>query len=263
VTVIADDADRCAEALWRARKSRVPIPPLTAQFPDWAVPEGYAVQQQLVERLVAEGERIVGYKLGLTSAPMQELLKVDQPDFSPIFASGVFHDGAQLSVADFIAPRVEAEIALVLAHDLSGPDCTPAKVAAATEGLVAAIEIVDSRIADWKITIADTIADLASGGAIALASQVVPLADIDPRLIGMVFSRDGQMVATGAGAAALGDPLVAVSWLVNTLHGLGGSLPAGSIVMTGALHAMQPIAAGQTWTAEFDRLGALSLRTTE
>ncbi len=164
VTLI-DDIDRCAEALYEARLSGNPIPPLTSQFPDWAVPEGYAVQQRLVERLVAEGDRIVGYKLGLTSAPMQELLKVDQPDFSPIFASGVFNDGASLCVADFIAPRVEAEIALVLADDLSGPDCTPAKVAAATEGLVAAIEIVDSRIADWKITIADTIADLASGGS--------------------------------------------------------------------------------------------------
>lgn len=254
---------RFADALYEARRSGVPIAPLTAEFPDWGVREGYAVQQKLVERLVAEGDRVVGYKLGLTSAPMQELLKVDQPDFSPIFASGVFNDGAQVSVADFIAPRVEAEIALVLAEDVRGPDCTPAKVAAATQGLVAAIEIVDSRIADWKITIADTVADLASGGAIALAAQVVPLGDVDPRLIGMVFCRDGQLVATGAGAAALGDPLVAVAWLVNTLHELGGFLPAGSIVMTGALHAMQPIAPGQTWTAEFDRLGALSLRITD
>lgn len=260
MTVRDDDVKRCASALYEARRSGVPIPPLTAEFPEWGVVEGYAVQQDLVARLVGEGDRVVGYKLGLTSAPMQELLGVDQPDFSPIFASGVFSDGAQVSVADFIAPRVEAEIAVVLAEDLRGPGCTAIQVAGAVSGLVAAIEIVDSRIADWKITIADTVADLASGGAIALGSRMVPLADIDPRVIGMVFSCDGQVVATGAGAAALGDPLGAVAWLVNTLHGLGGFLPAGSIVMTGALHAMKPIAAGQTWCGEFDRLGSVSLR---
>jgi 2-keto-4-pentenoate hydratase len=258
-----EDFDRFADALWRARESRVPIAPLTAEFPAWGVPEGYAVQRRLVERLVAEGDRVVGYKLGLTSAPMQELLGVGQPDFAPIFASGVFGDGARVSVAGFIAPRVEAEIAVVLADELRGPDCTPVRVAAATEGVVAAIEIVDSRIADWSIQIADTVADLASGGAIALGSRVVALEGLDPRLIGMVFSRNGELVATGAGAAALGDPLGAVAWLVNTLHGLGGFLPAGSIVMTGALHAMKPIAPGEVWSAEFDRLGSVSLSVGE
>ena len=160
--------DRCAEALWQAKQTRVPIAPLTAEFPEWGVEEGYAVQQRLVERLVAEGDRIVGYKLGLTSAPMQELLGVDQPDFSPIFASGVFTDGVRVPMGQFIAPRVEAEIAVILDDDVRGPDASALSVAGAVRGLAAAIEIVDSRIADWKITIADTVADLASGGAIAL-----------------------------------------------------------------------------------------------
>lgn len=257
------DYDRYAEALWRARESRVPIAPLTDEFSEWGVEEGYAVQQRLVDRLVSTGDRIVGYKLGLTSTPMQELLGVGQPDFAPIFASGVFTDGVSIPMDQFIAPRVEAEIAVVLDEDVRGPDASALSVAEAVRGLVAAIEIVDSRVADWKIKIADTVADLASGGAIALGSQIIPATGIDPRLIGMKFSRNGAMVATGAGAAALGDPYAAVAWLANTLHPLGGFLPAGSIVMTGALHAMKPIAPGEVWCAQFDRLGSVTLTVSE
>jgi 2-keto-4-pentenoate hydratase len=163
-------------------------------------------------------------------------------------------------ISDFIAPRVEAEIAVVLGEQLQGPHCTPADAYLATRGLAASIEIVDSRIADWRISIADTVADLASNGAIALSSAVVPMSDFDPRLLGMVFTRDGNVVATGAGAAALGDPLAAVAWLANTLAPLGAALPAGSVVLTGALHAMTPISPGETYRAEFDHLGSITLR---
>ncbi|MEK9955498.1 MAG: 2-keto-4-pentenoate hydratase, partial [Actinomycetota bacterium] len=210
-----------ADALYEARRTRTPIDPLTEHMPDLGMEDGYAVQQLLVERLVADGEVISGYKLGLTSAPMQRLLGVNQPDFSPVFASTVHEDGADIRVDAFIAPRVEAEIAVTLDSELSGPHCTAADVYQATRGLTAAIEIVDSRIRDWKITIADTVADLASNGAIALSSRVIPLDSVDPRLIGMVFTKNGDVVATGAGAAALGDPLAAVAWLANTLAPLG------------------------------------------
>jgi len=124
---------------------------------------------------------------------------------------------------------------------------------------VAAIEIVDSRIAGWRIKLADTIADLASSGAIVLGSSVVPAAGLDLRLAGMVFTRDGEVVATGAGAAALGSPLHATAWLVRTLDGLGGSLRAGQFIMTGALHAALDIAPGQRYRAEVDRLGQVSV----
>ncbi|NDA58905.1 MAG: 2-keto-4-pentenoate hydratase [Actinobacteria bacterium] len=233
-----------ADALHEARRTRTPIDPLTEHMPDLGMEDGYAVQQLLVERLVADGEVISGYKLGLTSAPMQRLLGVNQPDFSPIFASTVHEDGADIRVDAFIAPRVEAEIAVTLDSELSGPHCTAADVYQATRGLTAAIEIVDSRIRDWKITIADTVADLASNGAIAL----------------MVFTKNGDVVATGAGAAALGDPLAAVAWLANTLAPLGAHLPASSVIMTGALHAMVPIQAGDTFRAEFDHLGPITLK---
>jgi 2-keto-4-pentenoate hydratase len=249
-----------ADALYEARRDRIPIEPFTEAMPDLGMAEGYAIQQHLVSRLLSDGEEICGYKLGLTSAPMQKLLGVDQPDFGPVFASTVHRDGSVVRISDFIAPRVEAEIAVVLGEQLQGPHCTPADAYLATRGLAASIEIVDSRIADWRISIADTVADLASNGAIALSSAVVPMSDFDPRLLGMVFTRDGNVVATGAGAAALGDPLAAVAWLANTLAPLGAALPAGSVVLTGALHAMTPISPGETYRAEFDHLGSITLR---
>lgn len=261
VAIIEDSqAKAWADDLYEARRTRTAIAPFTETNSELGVADGYAIQQHLVHRLVSEGERIIGYKLGLTSAPMQKLLGVNQPDFGPVFASTVYRDGAAVRVSDFIAPRVEAEIAVILKEDLAGPYCTPAQAYQASQGLVAAIEIVDSRIIDWRIKLADTVADLASNGAIALSSLVTPIEDVDPRLIGMVFTRNGELVATGAGAAALGDPMAAVAWLANTLASLGESLPAGSIVMTGALHAMTPIQAGDTFRAEFAHLGPITLR---
>ena len=247
-------------ALHTARGSGTPIEPLTDDHPAMDMADAYRVQQDLVARLLAGGDRVVGYKLGLTSAPMQQMLGVDSPDFAPVLASHVHQDGAEIAVADFIHPRVEAEIALVLSADLAGPDCTAVDAARAVGGAVAAIEIVDSRIRDWKIKLADTIADLASSGAIVLGSNVVPTEGLDVRLIGMAFTRDGELVATGAGAAALGSPLAAVAWLANTLHTVGDSLKAGQFVMTGALHAALDITAGQQFRAEFDRLGPVGLR---
>jgi 2-keto-4-pentenoate hydratase len=247
-------------ALYAARHSGVPIEPLTDAHPDMSMGDAYRVQRDLVSRLLTDGDRIVGYKLGLTSTPMQGMFGVDSPDFAPVLASHVHHDGAGIAAASFIRPRVEAEIALVLRDDLAGPDCTALDAARAAGGAASAIEVVDSRIADWRIKLADTISDLASSGAIVLGSAVTPVDGIDLRLAGMVFTRDGEVVATGAGAAALGSPLHAVAWLVRTLAGFGESLRAGQFIMTGALHAALDIAPGQRFRAEVDRLGPVSLR---
>ena len=258
---LTDDQARAhAAALLQARDTGVPIPPFTDAHPELGMADGYAIQAHLTRALLERGETIAGYKLGLTSRPMQELLGVDSPDFGPVFASTVYSDGAVLPVDAFIAPRMEAEIAVVLDSDLSGPYCTPLDARRASAGLVAALEIVDSRIADWRIKLADTVADLASNGAIAISSTMVPIDDVDPRLIGMVFTKNGEMVATGAGAAAMGDPMATVAWLANTLAPLGVTLPAGSIIMTGALHAMVPVAPGDVFRAEFDRLGPITIR---
>jgi 2-keto-4-pentenoate hydratase len=257
-----DDTDvaAMAEALYRARVSGIPIAPLTGTHPGMTMADGYRVQQDLVARLVADGDRVVGYKLGLTSEPMQRMLGVDSPDFAPVLSSHLLADGAEVAADRFIAPRLEAEIALLLEADLTGPDCTVIDVTRAVGGAVPALEIVDSRIADWKIALADTVADLASSGAIVLGPRVTPTSGLDLRVIGMVFSRDGEVIATGAGAAALGNPLQTLAWLANTLHPLGEYLRAGQFVMTGALHAAVAIAAGQNYRADFGRLGPVGIR---
>lgn len=258
-TLTSAESQAMARALFDARATGIPIPAFTEARPDLGLDDGYAIQTELVRLLLDSGEVICGYKLGLTSKPMQELLKVHQPDFGPVFSSTVHQDGAELSASAFIAPRIEAEIAVILDKDLHGPGCTAAMVRDATQGLVASMEIVDSRIRDWKITICDTVADLASNGAIAMSSQVVPIEGIDAREIGMVMTKNGQVVGTGAGAAAMGDPLAAVAWLVNVLGDRGVFLSAGSIVMTGALHAMVPFEPGDVFRADFEHLGPITL----
>lgn len=253
------DPAQVARALYDARVNRTPIPPLSDTAPDMGAAEAYAIQRKLVELLLTDGGEIVGYKLGLTSKPMQDMLGVHEPDYGPVLSSMVFDDGVAVDVANYIQPKVEAEIALVLDEPLRGPGVTTAKAAGALRGAVAAIEMVDSRIEDWKIKLADTIADLASSAATVLGSRVVPL-DFDPRLCGMVITKNGETMATGAGAAALGNPVFAVAWLANTLADFGVTLQPGMFVMTGSLHAAFDVAPGDVVQADFDRLGSVTVR---
>jgi 2-keto-4-pentenoate hydratase len=256
------DAPGKARALHEARRTRVPIAPFTDADPTLGMAEGYAIQRELVPLLLADGDRVVGYKVGLTSTAMQRMVGVDSPDYGPVLASTVYRDGEALPLDRFIAPKVEAEIVFVMGERLLGPGVGPTDAARAVAGAAASMEIVDSRIADWRIKLADTVADLASNGAVAVSSRVVPLEGLDTRLIGMTLTRNGELIDTGAGAAALGDPLAVVTWLANVLGEHGVALEPGHLVMTGALHAAVPLAAGEVYRAEFDRLGPVSLRVT-
>lgn len=250
-----------SEELAQARRDRVPVPPLSEREPSLTVAEAYEVQNGLVQRILDEsGGHRVGYKLGLTSRPMQEMLGVAEPDYGPVLSSMVHDDGATLHLDDFIQPRIEAEIALVLERSLEGPGVTTVDAWHAVRGAVAALELVDSRIADWRITLVDTIADLASSAAIVLGSRMVRLGSLVPRQVGMVVRRNGIDEATGAGAAALGDPVHAVAWLANTLSKYDVVLEAGSVIMTGSLHRAFPIERGDRVRADFARLGSVSCR---
>jgi 2-keto-4-pentenoate hydratase len=254
------DAPAKARALYDARRTRVPIPPFTDEDPTLGMADGYAIQRELIELLLADGDRIVGHKVGLTSKPMQQMVGVDSPDYGPVLASTVYRDGDTVPVSRFIAPKVEAEIVFVIGERLEGPGVTVTQAHAAIAGAVAAMEIVDSRIADWRIKLADTVADLASNGAMATSSRIVPITDIDTRLIGMTLTRNGELIDTGAGAAALGDPVAVVAWLANVLGGDGVALEPGHLIMTGALHAAVPMTPGDVFRAEFDRLGPITVR---
>lgn len=257
------DAPAKARALYDARRTRVPIPPFTDADPTLGMTDGYAIQRELIELLLADGDRIIGHKVGLTSKPMQQMVGVDSPDFGPVLASTVYRDGDTIPVSRFIAPKVEAEIVFVLGERLMGPGVTVTQAHAAIAGAVAAMEIVDSRIADWRIKLADTVADLASNGAMATSSRIVPITDIDTRLIGMTLTRNGELIDTGAGAAALGDPVAVVAWLANVLGADGVALEPGHLIMTGALHAAVPMTPGDVFRAEFDRLGPITVRVGE
>jgi 2-keto-4-pentenoate hydratase len=260
---VALDPKAKAEQLYVARRRRVPIPPFTDADPTLGANEGYLIQQELVRLLLADGDRIVGHKVGLTSKPMQRMLGMDSPDYGPVLASTVYPDAARIPVSAFIAPRIEAEIVFVLGERLRGPGVSATDASRAVAGVAAAVEIVDSRIADWRIRLADTIADLASSGAVATSSRLVPLSSVDTRLIGMMLTRNGELVDTGAGAAALGDPVAVVVWLANTLGERGVALEPGDLIMTGALHAAVPMAAGDVFRADFDQLGPVTVRVVE
>jgi 2-keto-4-pentenoate hydratase len=257
------DIEGKAKALYEARRNRVAIAPFTDDDPTLGMADGYAVQSELVRMILADGDRIVGYKAGLTSKPMQTMLGVDQPDYGPVLGSTVYRDGDEISFSRFIQPKVEAEIVLILGEELRGPGATIDDARRAVSGAAASMEIVDSRFADWRIKLADTVADLASNGAVAISPTVVPLADVDVRLIGMVLTRNGALVDTGAGAAALGNPLAVVAWLANTLAVDGIGLEPGHVIMTGALHAAVPMLPGEEYLAEFDRLGSVRIRVVE
>lgn len=254
------DAPAKARALYDARRTREPIAPFTDADPTLGMADGYAVQQELIKLLLADGDTIIGRKVGLTSKPMQKLVGVDSPDHGPVLASTVYRDGDEIPLSRFIQPKIEAEIVFVMGARLAGPGVTVTQAHAAIAGAVAGMEIVDSRIADWKIKLADTVADLASNGALAMSSRVVPLAGLDTRLIGMTLTRNGELIDTGAGAAALGDPVAVVAWLANVLGENGVALEPGQVVMTGALHAAVPMTAGDVFRAEFDRLGPITVR---
>jgi 2-keto-4-pentenoate hydratase len=191
---------------------------------------------------------------------MQQMLGVDTPDYGPVLSTMVHDDGASIRVDDHIQPRIEAEIALVLDAPLAGPGVTTLDAARAVGSAVAALELVDSRIEDWRIALIDTVADLASCAQIVLGGREVATDTFDVRLTGMVVRRNGELVDTGAGAAALGDPIAAVAWLANTLAPYGITLEAGHVIMTGALHRAFAVAVGDRVEATFDRLGSVSCR---
>ena len=252
-----------AKELYQARQERVAIAPFTDEDPTLGMADGYAVQAELTRMILDDGDLIIGYKVGLTSKPMQKMIGVDSPDFAPILRSTAHADGGTVSLSTLIQPKMEAEVIAVMGERLQGPGVLVTDAARAVAGVCASVEIVDSRFEDWRIKLADTVADLASNGAFAVSSRLVALSEVDTRLVGMTLTRNGELVDTGAGAAALGDPLAVVAWLANVLGENGVALEPGHLVMTGALHAAVPMAAGDVFRADFDRLGPVTIRVVE
>lgn len=249
--------DTLAERL-RVAYSGTPVTPLRDGLDPLDAAGAYAVQTINTRFWEAQGRRVVGRKAGLTAMAVQAQLGVDQPDFGALFADMRVADGGVLAPSNTIQPKAEAEIAFVLDADLPSPSTGPDEVARAVGSVHAAIEIVDSRIADWQITFADTVADNGSSAFFVLADEGKPLAGLDIWTAGMVMQIDGAAVSLGVGAAALGNPLNAAAWLARTLAGRGEPLRAGDILLTGALGPMVALAPGNRVEAFVGGIGSCS-----
>ncbi len=226
--------------------------------------EGAYAVQAINTRLWAEsGRRIVGRKVGLTAKAVQAQLGVNQPDFGVLFEDMEIADGGVLLASKVLQPKAEAEIAIILAKDITKADATAQDVLAAAECAVAAIEIVDSRIADWKITFADTVADNGSSAFFVLGSERKPLDGLDLYTCGMALEVNGMVASLGAGAACLGHPLNAAAWLARTLAANGEALRAGDVILTGALGPMVSLSLGDRIEAKVGGLGSVSFTYAE
>lgn len=252
-----DQLRTAADRLWEATRSGRPTDPVQDLIT--SDEDAYAVQEINTERSTDAGRRIVGRKIGLTSLTVQRQLGVDRPDYGILFADMAVDDGAEVAPGRLIQPRVEAEIAFVLGADLPHPDTTAGEVMRAVDYVVAAIEIVDSRIADWKISYFDTVADNASSGLYVLGSRPVRLRHVDVVSCGMVMERAGEPVSVGAGRACLGSPISAAAWLARTMAAAGRPLVAGDTILSGALGPMVGVSPGDAFEARIDGLGSVSV----
>lgn len=248
-----------AKQLWEAEQNHTGIQALTDANPDLTIHNAYQVQLVNIQRKVDLGQRITGKKIGLTSRAMQELLGVDQPDYGHLLDSMVVENGGTVRLNQVMQPKVEGEVAFVLKKDLRGPNVTTADVLEATEYVLAAIEIVDSRVQDWKIKLHDTIADNASCGLYVLGGTLVKPSEVDLRKIGMELEKNGQVVNKGEGSAVLGDPALCVAWLANKLHEYGIELKAGEVILSGALSAAVHASPGDSFRIRMDRLGSVTV----
>ena len=246
-----------AEAILGAYKTRHPVKPVRDLLPHGAVDAAYAAQEINTRRWLSAGRRLVGRKIGLTSLAVQRQLGVSQPDYGMLFDDMAVPDGWDVPADQLIQPKVEAEIAFVIGRDIDHERLTIADVLRAVEFALPAIEIVDSRIADWKIGILDTIADNASSGLYVLGASPKKLEGLELRLCGMVMEMGGDEVSVGAGAACLGDPLSATLWLAKTMAKVGRPLKAGDTVMSGALGPMVTVKRGEVYEARISGLGSV------
>jgi len=258
-TEVVNKRRQFADQLLEAQESLVGMSPLTSSEPMLTIEDAYSIQLVNIERKVTQGHKIVGKKIGLTSKAMQTLLGVNEPDYGHLLDSMVVENGSAVPKQKLLQPKVEAEIAFILKKDLKGPNVTTLDVLKATDYVVPAIEIVDSRIQDWKIQLPDTIADNASSAFYVLGGKPAKIEDVDLELLGMVLKKNGKLVNTGVGAAALGNTAHCVAWLANRLADFDISLRAGEVILSGALSAAVEATEGDSFTARFAHLGEVSV----
>jgi 2-keto-4-pentenoate hydratase len=251
--------EAAAGRLLTAQRTRTPCAPVRDLIGRDDVETAYAVQRRLTASRIAAGARIVGRKIGLTATAVQAQLGVDQPDFGVLFDDMLCAEG-KVRIDRLLQPKIEAEIAFVLAADVDDPAATAASVRPAVDHAFAALEIVDSRIAGWDISFGDTVADNASSGLFVLGAHPLALSEFEPRAVEMHMRIGRTVASTGRGDACLGDPLAALAWLAATASRFGDPLRAGDVVLSGALGPMVAVSVGADVLADLGPLGAVSVQ---
>ena len=257
MTSSSENIQKAADALHQAHTSKTPCAPIRDLLEDGDVDAAYAVQETNTKRWLAEGRKLVGRKIGLTSVAVQNQLGVNQPDYGMLFADMAIAEGDEMPLGALLQPKAEAEVAFVIGKDLTDKQLTLSDLISAVEYALPALEIVDSRVADWNIRILDTVADNASSGLYVLGAKPVKLDGLDLRTCGMVMSHRGEPVSTGVGAACLGHPLNAALWLAKTMARVGRPLTAGDQIMSGALGPMVAASPGDVLEARIEGLGSV------
>jgi len=252
---------QCGDELFDAMTQRQTLRPFTERFNDFTIDDAYHVSLRMVERRVQAGETIIGKKIGVTSKAVQNMLNVHQPDFGFLTDRMAYSEGQEMPISEqLIQPKAEGEIAFILKKDLMGPGVTNADVLAATDCVIPCFEVVDSRIENWNIKIEDTVADNASCGLFILGDKAVSPRQVDLTTCGMVVEKNGSIISTGAGAAALGSPINCVTWLANTLGKFGIPLKAGEVILSGSLVPLEPVKAGDHMSLSIGGIGSASVR---
>ena len=254
------DCKKIAQQLYKAEKERYQIPIISSENTDMTVKDAYTIQLENVCRRKEDGEKIIGMKIGLTSKGMRNLLGVNEPDYGHLTDKMLLLEGEICKMNELIQPKIEGEIAFCLKKTLKGPGVTIADVYNATDYVVPALEIVDSRIEDWKIKLVDTIADNGSSAKLVLGSGMTPIEKVDMRLVGMMFEKNGEVVSTGTGAEVMGNPAAAVAWLANKLSEFDIALEAGNIVLAGAVTVAEKVKSGDVITVSFYGMGSLTVK---
>ncbi|NLW05374.1 MAG: 2-oxopent-4-enoate hydratase, partial [Pseudomonadaceae bacterium] len=233
----------------------------TERFSGITIEDAYNISMRMLERRLAAGEHIIGKKIGVTSKAVQTMLGVGQPDFGYLTNKMAFSQGEEMPISSqLMQPKAEGEIAFILKKDLMGPGVTNADVLAATDFVMPCFEVVDSRIESWEIKIQDTVADNASCGLFILGNNAVDPRKVDLATCGMVVEKNGSIISTGAGAAALGSPVNCVAWLANTLGHFGIPLKAGEVILSGSLVPLVPVKAGDFMSLNIGGIGGASVR---
>ncbi|MEN1935841.1 fumarylacetoacetate hydrolase family protein [Paenibacillus sp. 102] len=249
-----------ADELLQAEQTCRPISPFTERYPNLSVSDSYNIQLEVVGQKLKQGRTVIGKKVGLTSDVMQQMFGVDEPDYGHLLDDMKVESGSVIAVDSFVSPKVEAEIGFILAENLSGPNITYVDVLMATKYIVPTLEIIDSRIADWKIKLADTVADNGSSAKVVIGNQLSNVSEVDLRTAGMTLYKNNSLIATGAGAAALGHPAQAVAWLANKLSEFNISLKAGELILPGALSGAITVQCNDLIRADFGSLGSVSIK---